>query len=278
MSIKHKQVAIKFITIPGRLLLASLFFMPLYIPVVYAFKSKSEIAFTGLQFPKKLLWSNFPQAVEATNFFRALGNSIITTIPVVIMLTLFCCMGAYIIARRNTVFFNVLYYTMVGAMLIPFQVIMTPLYMNLKSVGLINNLFGFIYTRTGFGIAFSLLVVTSFVKLVPAELEDAAAIDGANRYQSFFLITFRLMQPIICTLVVLNFLYTWNDFQVANVILQSERIRTIPLMQFYFFGVSGANLNLAFAMFLMSMIPIIILYLAMQKYIISGITAGAIKG
>jgi raffinose/stachyose/melibiose transport system permease protein len=248
------------------------------IAFIYAFKSKMEITFTGIAFPNPMRWENFPQAIKVTNFWNALINSLITTVPVVVMLTIFCSMGAYIVARRNTGFYNFVYYTMVGAMLIPFQVIMTPLYLDLKNFGLINTLLGFILTRTGFQIAFSLLLMTGFVKNVPLEIEESANIDGAGKYKTFWQITFPLMRPIIFTTLILNTLYTWNDFQVAVTVLQTKNIRTLPLMQFYFFGENSANLNLAFAAFLLSMLPILVLYFTMQKYILSGITSGAIKG
>jgi len=252
--------------------------IPFYIAFIYAFKSKMEITFTGIAFPNPMRWENFPQAIKVTNFWNALTNSLITTVPVVVMLTIFCSMGAYIVARRNTGFYNFVYYTMVGAMLIPFQVIMTPLYLDLKNFGLINTLLGFILTRTGFQIAFSLLLMTGFVKNVPLEIEESANIDGAGKYKTFWQITFPLMRPIIFTTLILNTLYTWNDFQVAVTVLQTKNIRTLPLMQFYFFGENSANLNLAFAAFLLSMLPILVLYFTMQKYILSGITSGAIKG
>lgn len=254
------------------------FMIPFYIAFIYAFKSKMEITFTGIAFPNPMRWENFPQAIKVTNFWNALTNSLITTVPVVVMLTIFCSMGAYIVARRNTGFYNFVYYTMVGAMLIPFQVIMTPLYLDLKNFGLINTLLGFILTRTGFQIAFSLLLMTGFVKNVPLEIEESANIDGAGKYKTFWQITFPLMRPIIFTTLILNTLYTWNDFQVAVTVLQTQNIRTLPLMQFYFFGENSANLNLAFAAFLLSMLPILVLYFTMQKYILSGITSGAIKG
>ena len=160
------------------------FMIPFYIAFIYAFKSKMEITFTGIAFPNPMRWENFPQAIKVTNFWNALINSLITTVPVVVMLTIFCSMGAYIVARRNTGFYNFVYYTMVGAMLIPFQVIMTPLYLDLKNFGLINTLLGFILTRTGFQIAFSLLLMTGFVKNVPLEIEESANIDGAGKYKT----------------------------------------------------------------------------------------------
>ena len=254
------------------------FLVPFYIAFIYAFKTREEITFTKLAFPTHLQLSNFSEGIAKADFWNALTNSVTVTIPTVLMLTIFCSMGAYIIARRKSKFYNAIYYTMVGAMIIPFQVIMTPLYMDLRAFGLINTLLGFVLTRTGFQIAFSLLVITGFVKNIPVELEQAAMIDGAGKYRTYWSVTFPLMKPVIITSVILNALYTWNDFQVSLVILQRESIRTLPLMQFYFFGENTSALNLAFAVFLLSMIPILLMYIILQRYIISGITAGAIKG
>jgi raffinose/stachyose/melibiose transport system permease protein len=213
-----------------------------------------------------------------SNFFLALQNSAIATIISVFILTIVCSMAAYIIARKNNKFYNAIYYIFIAAMIIPFQSIMTPLYMDLKAYGLIDSLYGFILAKIGFQIAFTILIVTGFVKGIPIELEEAAAIDGASQYRVFWNVVFPLMKPIIFTSVVLNALNVWNDFQISVVILQKVSVRTISLTQFYFFGENSIELGLAFAVFVLSMIPILILYLALQKYIISGITAGAIKG
>jgi raffinose/stachyose/melibiose transport system permease protein len=213
-----------------------------------------------------------------SHFFVAVKNSALSAVVTVIILTVICSMAAYIIARKNNRFYNTIYYIFLGAMIIPFQSIMTPLYINLRAFGLVNTLLGFILVKVGLQIAFTILIITGFVKSIPVELEEAAAIDGASQYRIFWRIVFPLMKPIILTSVVLNALNVWNDFQVSVVMLQKVSIRTISLTQFYFFGENSAELGLAFAVFVLSMIPILILYLTLQKYIISGITAGAIKG
>jgi raffinose/stachyose/melibiose transport system permease protein len=259
-------------------LVALLFLSPFYIAIIYSVKSKQEIAFNRLSFPQIIHWDNFTRGIEMSNFFLALQNSAIATIISVFILTIVCSMAAYIIARKNNKFYNAIYYIFIAAMIIPFQSIMTPLYMDLKAYGLIDSLYGFILAKIGFQIAFTILIVTGFVKGIPIELEEAAAIDGASQYRVFWNVVFPLMKPIIFTSVVLNALNVWNDFQISVVILQKVSVRTISLTQFYFFGENSIELGLAFAVFVLSMIPILILYLALQKYIISGITAGAIKG
>lgn len=259
-------------------LIAIPFIGPFYIALIYSVKSKQEITFSRLGFPKTIHWDNFTRGIQMSNFWTAAKNSTITTAVIIIVLTVICTMASYIIARKNTRFYNTIYFIMLGAMIIPYQSIMTPMYVDLKHLNLVNTLTGFTITKISFQIAFTILVVTGFVKSIPLELEEAASIDGASIYGVFWRIVFPLMKPIVVTSLVLNALNSWNDFQVAVSILQKSKVRTIPLTQYYFFGENSVELGLAFAVFVLSMIPILILYFSLQKYIISGITAGAVKG
>ena len=237
---------------------------PFYIAVIYSVKSKPEMVSNRLAFPKIIHWDNFTRAVETSGFGLAMKNSLVTTVAAVLAITLICTMSAYMIARKNNRLYNAIYYIFVGAMIIPFQSIMTPLYIDM--------------TKIGFQIAFTVLLVSGFVKSIPRELEEAAAIDGAGLYSVFFRIVFPLMKPIILTSVVLNTLNVWNDFQMSLTLLQKKAVRNVPLTQYFFFGENSIELGLAFALFILSMIPILILYLSLQKYIIGGITSGAVKG
>ena len=261
-----------------KILITLLVISPFYIAIIYSVKSKPELVTNRLAFPKTIHWDNFIRAIETSNFGLAIKNSLVTTVAAVLVITLICTMSAYIIARKNNRFYNTIYYIFVGAMIIPFQSIMTPLYVDMNHWGLLNTLHGFIMAKIGFQIAFTVLLVSGFVKSIPKELEEAAAIDGAGIYSVFFRIVFPLMKPIILTSVVLNTLNVWNDFQMSLTLLQRKEVRNVPLTQYFFFGENSVELGLAFALFLMSMIPILILYLTLQKYIIGGITSGAVKG
>lgn len=251
---------------------------PFYIAIIYSAKSKPEMVSNRLAFPKVIHWDNFTRAIETSNFGLAMKNSLVTTVAAVLIITLICTMSAYIIARKNNRFYNAIYYIFVGAMIIPFQSIMTPLYIDMTRWKLLNTLHGFVMAKIGFQIAFTVLLVSGFVKSIPKELEEAAAIDGAGLYSIFFRIVFPLMKPIILTSVVLNTLNVWNDFQMSLTLLQKKLVRNVPLTQYFFFGENSIELGLAFALFILSMIPILILYLTLQKYIIGGITSGAVKG
>lgn len=260
------------------LLVAGMFFGPFYIVLLYSVKSKAEMATSRLAFPKSIEWSNFTRGMEMSNFGNAFKNSVIVTLITVALLTIVSAMAAYIIARKNSFFYKLIYYLFLAAMIIPFQVIMTPLYFNLKSYGLINSLTGLVLVKTSFQIAFTVLIIAGFVESVPRELEMAASIDGAGIYTTFWRIVFPLMRPYILTSIVLNFMNVWNDFQISVVLLINRDVHTVPMTQFTFFGGKKLELNLAFAVFLISMIPVVSVYLLLQKYIVQGITAGAVKG
>ena len=253
-------------------------FAPFYIAIIYSVKSKPELVTNRLAWPKTIHWENFTIAIRVSNFGLALKNSAVTTVISVACITLVCSMAAYIIARKNNRLYNFLYYVFLGAMIIPFQSIMTPLYVMMKQMGLLNTLLGFVLIKISFQIAFTVLLVTGFVKTVPRDLEEAASIYGYNIYQVFARIVLPLMQPIILTSIVLNALNVWNDFQTSLTFLQKKEVRTVPLTQYFFFGENNIELGLAFALFMISMIPVLVLYFALQKYIISGITAGSVKG
>ena len=159
-----------------------------------------------------------------------------------------------------------------------FQCFELPLFLNWFNWGLTSTNIGFIIARAGLQVSISLVAVTGSVKTVPRELEQAAGIDGCNRFQTFWKVVFPLMTPINVTQLVLNTLFIWNDFTTAVIILREKQSFTVTLAQIQYFNGKTTELNEAFAFFIIAMIPILALYLVCQKYIISGITAGAVKG
>lgn len=234
---------------------------------------------SGLAFPKEIYWRNFAEAIEVSNFWNAAKNSLIITVVSVIILMVVCSMAAYVIARNmRSRFFQSFYYVFLAAMMLPFQVVMLPLYVQLRDMQLLNTRTGLILTICGFQIAYNVFVYVGFIRGIPLEMEEAAYIDGAGRFYTFWKIVFPLMKPIISSTLILNALAVWNDFQISLIIAQKPEVRTIPLTQYFFFGQYSIKLNMAFAAFVLAMIPIIILYLVMQKYIIGGVMSGAVKG
>ena len=152
----------------------------------------------------------------------------------------------------------------------------THLYLG-NSIGALNTLWGLCLAQAGVNVGYYVFLYTGFIKNVPISLEEAASIDGCNRYQTFFYVVFPLLKPITMTSIVLAFLASWNDFIISMIICQKLDRRTLPLMQFYFFGEYSANVNVAFAASLIAMLPAVIIYFCAQKYIVAGMTAGAVK-
>lgn len=253
--------------------------IPFYVGFIYSIKLKNETTLNRMAWPTHPTLHNYIAVITENNkFIIGLKNSLLTTLPTVLLLLIVTSMAAWVLARNNTKIYRTLYTLFTIGILIPFQCIMLPLYKNMYTAGLTNSLFGFVIARAGIQIPISLLVVTSFVKTVPVELEEAAFIDGGTRFQTFWKVVFPLMKPINATQAVLNTLFVWNDYNTALVLLRNNDVQTLPLAQVMYFGEAGANLNMAFAFFIMTMLPILILYLSLQKYIVNGIMAGAVKG
>jgi len=253
--------------------------IPFYISFIYSIKYKNEITINHLAWPKSPTLENYIRVItENEQFIIGLKNSILTTVPTILLLMIVCSMAAWVLARNRSKFYTVMYTIMTMGTLIPFQCIMLPLYLNMFNAGLVSTNIGFIIARSGLQVSISILVITSFVNTVPRELEQAAEIDGCGKFQTFWQIVFPLLKPINATQLVLNTVYVWNDYNTAVVLLRDKASRTLPLAQIVYFNENTAELNLAFAFFILAMLPILILYFSMQKYVVSGVMAGAVKG
>ena len=265
--------------IAGSFAVMILVISPFYISLVYALKESTDITVNRLAWPEHPTLNNFFRVIfENEQFLVGYKNSILTTIPSVLILMTATSMAAYVLARFSNRFYRGLYLLFISGILIPIQCIMLPLYLNFFNMGLTNSNLGFVIARTGLQIPISILVVTSFVKTVPLDLEEAAKIDGCGRFSMFWRIVFPLMKPVNATQLVLNTLFIWNDYATAVILLRKPEARTLILAQMAYFNEYTSELNLAFAFFILAMLPILLLYFCMQKYIVSGIMMGAVKG
>jgi raffinose/stachyose/melibiose transport system permease protein len=250
---------------------------PLYILVSTALKSPADIINSTLSLPTSLHFQNFTDAIKLTNFFAAFRNSAVITLISVLFIIISNSMVAYAIARnRDVKFFNILYYYFLSAMFVPFQIIMLPLVKQVSAFGL-DNIPGIIVLYIVYGLPFNVFLYVGYLKSLPKSLEEAATIDGATTWQVFFRIIFPLLKPINATVGILAFLACWNDFMLPLIILSKPEFATLPLVQYVFQGQFSTNYNLAFASYLLALAPIIIVYIFAQRFIISGVTSGAIK-
>ena len=254
------------------------FLAPFYVSLVYSFKTPAETARAPLRLPSTLNLDNYIRAVEVSNFFRAFGNSLIVTVGTSLILVIFGSAAAWPLARRREKRYQFLFYLFTASIILPFQVVMFPLYSQFRALGLLNTLGGLVLAIAGFQLGFTIFLFTGFVQSVPRDLEEAARIDGCGKFRTFALVVFPLLKPITLTVTVLSALAAWNDFSVSLILVQRDAVRTLSLTQYYFFGQYSVEINMAFAAFTLGMIPIVIFYLLLQRWIEAGVTAGALKG
>lgn len=272
-------------SLPGMLIFlftvvaALVFLMPFYICIVTALKTPQETAISTLALPSGFMLDNFTEAMERSNFARSFLNSLLVTGVSATGIVLLSAMCGYVICRnRQSRFYRAMDSLMFIGIMIPFQVIMIPVYRMFKNLALLNSYTGIILLMIGTSIPYATYLVTGFVKSVPIQLEEAAKIDGCNVLRIFWQIVFPLLKPITSTVGILHVLWMWNEFNMSFIVLQQDAMRTLPIQQYHFFGQFTVNLNLGFASACLSMIPVILFFLFTQRFLISGVTSGAVKG
>lgn len=250
---------------------------PLYIAVLIAIKDPSEMA-NVLSFPKKLRLQNFADAWVMTDYPRKFMNTLFITVVNLIFTILTNSMVAYAITRNKdkNKRFSLAYYYFVSAMFIPFNVIMLPLVKQASTFHM-DNIVGITFLYIIFGLPMNIFLYSGFVKSIPVALDEAAYIDGATPFQTFYRIIFPLMKPMSATVAILSFMWTWNDFSMPLVLLSEEKHQTLQLAQYVFKGQFNTEYNLAFASYLLVLLPILLVYVFCQKWIIEGVTNGAVK-
>ena len=228
---------------------------------------------------KGLSFDNFVKAFTQMDFLNAFKNSLIVTVSATVLVTLLAAMLAYYIVRHKNWISNVTFSLMVASMIIPFQAIMIPLVSIYGgTLNVLNHRLTLIFMHTGFSMAMSVFMFHGFLNgNIPIALEEAAYIDGCTHSQTFFRIVFPLLKPIISTMVILNALAFWNDFLLPSLVLTDKKLLTLPLSTYSFYGTYSADYGTIMAGLLLCVIPILILYMVLQKQIINGVVAGAVK-
>jgi raffinose/stachyose/melibiose transport system permease protein len=280
---KSRSKSSKIIIILG-FFAAAITLFPLYIMVVNSFKGREQIFTDTLGLPSSLDFSYYLTAMSKMNFFQALCNSLIVTTISTILIVVFSSMAAWALVRSKSKLADVILLLFVVTMLVPFQSVMIPLmqYMNSWNINainfsLINSFYGLIFMNVGFGTSLAVFLYHGFIKGIPRSLEEAAMIDGCNKFQVFWKIVFPTLKPVTATVAIINVIGIWNDYLLPSLVLRDPGLRTIPLATFYFFGEFTIEWNLAMAGLVLSILPVVIFYLFSQKYIIKGVMAGAVK-
>ena len=256
-------------------------FFPLYMTIIIAFKQPSEMTNDiagALGFPQSWSFANFAEAMEVTDFWNSLGNSILITVITVVLAVIIHSLAGYAIGRNmgHSKFYNFTYLYIVSGMFVPFAIPMMPLVKQTAQLGIANRV-GVIVLYVVFYMPMNLLLYAGYLKNIPLALEEAAYVDGSSTWKTYWNIIFPIMKPMHATVAVLTALGTWNDVMTPLVIMSGTGVNTLPLAQLNFQTQFGTNYNLAFASYLLALIPILLFYLFCQKQILNGVVNGAVK-
>lgn len=275
----NTRVASRILYYIGLVIIAIVSALPLYYLVITTFKTPEEAAISPLGLPKSWSFVNYSNALEKMNFTQAVTNNLIITVFSVILLILFSSMAAYVIARSPKKIYNIMFSIFLVGLIIPFQVAIVPLYSIISALGVMNTHLGVIIISVFcINMPLSIFLLRGFISTVPVELEEAAYIDGAGTFKTFWVIVFPLLKPIVVTLVILNTLAIWNDFLTPLLFLQSPE-KAVLLQEVYKnVGPFSTNWTSFFPMLVMSVLPLVIFYLVLQRRVMEGVVTGAVKG
>lgn len=256
-------------------------FFPLYMAVIIAFKNPNEMTNDvagALSLPKSWSFSNFAEAMQVTDFWHSLGNSLLITLVTIVLAILIHSIAGYVIGRgmRKIKGFKFIYFYIVSGMFVPFSILMMPLVKQTAQMG-IGNRFGVIVLYLVFYMPMNVLLYSGYLKNIPEAMEEAANIDGASIWTTYWRVIFPMMKPMHATVAILTALGTWNDVMTPLVIMSGTGQNTLPLAQLNFQSQFGTNYNLAFASYILALIPILIFYVICQKQILNGVANGAVK-
>ena len=262
--------------------LAVLYVYPAFMILINSFKVETAISTsTVFQLPTADTFAglaNYVAAVVSQGFLQSFFYSAFITVSAVALILLCCSMCAWYITRVDNPFCKAIYYLCVFSMVVPFQMVMFTLAQTADGIKL-NNPYNICIIYLGFGAGLAVFMFCGFAKTIPLEIEEAATIDGCNPVQTYGLVVLPILKPTLISVAILQAMWVWNDYLLPTLVLDIRQYRTIPMLIQYFRGSYGrVEMGPMMACILLTIVPIIIFYLACQKYIIEGVVAGAVKG
>lgn len=276
-----KRVVTNGIKLLGLTVAFLFYLMPFALVILNSLKQKRDIIKNPFSlFPEKgMSLENYAKAFEKMKYMRAFTNSLFITGIATLVVILLSAMCAYYIVRAKNKFANVIYSLMIASMIIPFQSLMIPLVSIYGAkLNMLNHRGMLIYMHVGFAMSMSVFMFSGFIKSgVPVSLEEAAYLDGCSKLQTFFKVVFPLLKPTTSTLIILNVLAFWNDYLLPSLVLGKKELYTLPLSTYTFYGTYSADFGTIMAALVLTLAPILILYLFLQKQIINGVVTGAVK-
>ena len=259
------------------------FIFPFIMVVINVFKTKADIVKNPLALigAHGFTLANFPEAMKKMKFWTVFGNSLIITSCATVLTILVSSMTSFVIVRNgNWKFCTFIFSLMIASMVIPFQVLMVPLVSVYGGIlNVLNHRLTLILMHVGFSVSMAVFMFHGAIKTnIPVALEEAATIDGCTRWQTWWKVVFPLLKPTIATVGIINAMAYWNDYLLPSLVLTKKNLYTIPIATQAFYGTYSTDIGLVMAALLLAMLPILILYVFLQRYIVEGVASGAVKG
>ena len=259
-----------------------LWMYPIVLILINALKKEAAITTAGVfSIPTGETWNgiaNFVASVTQMDFLKSFWYSLVISVMSVVLIMLCCSMAAWYIVRVNGALSKIFYYLCVFSMVVPFQMVMFTLAKTADTLHL-NNPYNICIIYLGFGAGLAVFMFTGFVKGIPLEIEEAALIDGCSPLQVYFKVLVPILKPTIISTAILELMWVWNDYLLPTLVLDIKKYKTIPMLIQYFRGSYGkVEMGPMMASIMLTVIPIVIVYLLGQKHIIKGVAAGAVKG
>ncbi len=259
-------------------IISLVWFLPVYFMLINSFKPLKGVIFTTAAFPTQLYFDNIVEVWQGVRYFLLFSNSFIITSISIVGIVLFAAMAGYRLSRTHSKLSGIIMSYFILTLIIPFQAIMIPLVKTMRDFSMIDSRWGLIVVYIALGTPIAIFLYQGYVKTIPYTLEESAIIDGAGPITIFFRIIFPLLKPMTSTIVILQSLYIWNDFLLPLISLSSESVKTIPLgIAGKFFGQYAFKWNLGITAMLMASLPMLVLYIFLQRHIIGGVMRGSVK-
>ncbi len=275
---KMKRQINNIIVYAGLLLLLFFWLFPLFMALINSFKTNGELLSNVMALPKSWSLDNYIRTIDKMNYIRSFFNTALLTFLSVGMMIIFSAMAGWRLCRTKTRLSSAIFALFVFSMLIPFSSIMIPLYKVILTFHIKNSLIGLSFVYAGFGVSMAIFLYHGFVKGIPFELEEAAAMDGCSKRKTFFRIILPMLKPVTVAIGISNVLWVWNDFLLPLITLSNNKKYSLLLSTNILFGQYSSDWSAILSALILSAIPVIIFYAVFQKQILKGIGEGAVKG
>ena len=256
-----------------------IFIYPVFLMFLNSFKPFGEVVSDPIALPKEPTLENYTYVIDKIHYLSLFMNNVIITVIGIVGIVVFSSMAAYILDRRRNIYTKIVYTLLITPMLIPFQTIMITLLKAMSVVHLDQSRVGLGIQYWGFGIPMATFIFYNFMKTIPKELDESAKIDGASTFRGFISVIFPLLKPVTFTVIVIDVMWIWNDFLLPLLMVNSSnKTKTLVLASYTFVGQMNTKWQYAMTAMVLTVLPSIIVFIFLQKYIVEGVVAGAVKG